>query len=322
MKTRMRRLRKSPAIRAMLTETTISSNDFILPIFVCPGSNKREPISAMPGQYRYSVDMLSGVCESMLECGVHGVLIFGLTEKKDECGSQAWAEDATTQQAVRYIKEHYPQLCVMTDLCLCPFTTHGHCGVIKDGSVDNDATLPLLEKAALAQAQAGSDFIAPSDMMDGRIKVIRQALESNGFHETGILSYSTKFASAYYGPFREAASSAPEFGDRKSYQQNPANAREALRESLQDIEEGADMLMVKPALAFLDIIKTVRDNTLLPLVCYNVSGEYSMVKAAAAQGWLNERDVVLENLSAMKRAGSDLIITYHALDAAGWLSGK
>ncbi len=316
---RLRRLRRTDGIRRMVCETTLSSHDLIAPLFVLPGHGAEEEISSLPGQCRYSVDRLPPVLSRLQAAGVPGVLLFGLPAHKDHQGSEAWDDNGAAQRATRLIKRDFPDLCVFTDLCLCPFTSHGHCGVLNGQEIDNDATLPLLAKAALSLAHAGADFIAPSDMMDGRVAAIRNALDAAGMEMTGILSYSTKFASAFYGPFREAAHSAPAFGDRRGYQMDPANAREAVRESLQDEAEGADMLMVKPALAFLDVIRAVREATRLPLACYNVSGEYAMVKAAAERGWIDERRVVLESLIGMKRAGADLIITYHALDAAGWL---
>lgn len=316
---RLRRLRRSDAIRRMVRETALAPDDFLYPLFVLPGENRVEPILSLPGQMRYSVDRLPPVLQRLCDAGIPGVLLFGLPASKDETGSEAWNDEGATQNATRLIKREFPQLCVFTDLCLCPFTTHGHCGVLNGEEVDNDATLPLLAKAALSQARAGADFVAPSDMMDGRVAAIRSVLDREGLCATGILSYSTKFASAFYGPFREAAGSAPAFGDRKAYQMDPANAREAVRESLQDEAEGADMLMVKPALAFLDVIRAVREVSRLPLACYNVSGEYAMVKAAAERGWIDEKRVVLELLTGMKRAGADLIISYHAPDAAKWL---
>ena len=323
MKTRMRRLRRNATIRNMLSETSLAPHDLIMPLFVLPGAGRCEEINGMPGQLRRSVDRLPEFCAQLVEAGVPAVLIFGLPQQKDETGSEAWSETGATQEAVRIIKREFPQLCVITDVCLCPYTTHGHCGLVgRDGAVLNDETLPLLARVALSHARAGADFFAPSDMMDGRVAAIRAVLEAEGCAETGIIAYSTKFASAFYGPFREAAGSAPAFGDRSGYQLSPANAREALRESLLDETEGADMLMVKPALAYLDIVKSVRENSRLPLLCYNVSGEYAMVKAAAEKGWLEERRTVLEMLLSMKRAGADLIITYHALDAARWLRGQ
>lgn len=317
---RLRRLRGSEAVRRMVRETTLAVADLIMPLFVLPGTDREEEISSLPGQKRYTVDRLPPVLTRIRDAKIPGVLLFGLPEHKDGTGSEAWSDEGAAQRATRLIKADFPELCVFTDLCLCPFTSHGHCGVLRGQEVDNDATLPLLALAALSQARAGADFIAPSDMMDGRVGAIRSALDQGDFSTTGILSYSTKFASAFYGPFREAAQSAPSFGDRRGYQIDPANTREAVRESLLDEAEGADMLMVKPALAFLDVIRAVREATRLPLVCYNVSGEYAMVKAAAERGWLDEERTVLEILTSMKRAGADLIITYHALDASAWLN--
>ncbi len=316
---RMRRLRSNNAIRSLLKETTLTPNDFIMPLFLVEGSGICEEISAMPGQFHYSIDMLSGIIKDICQAGIKAVLLFGSTSAKDPAGSSAWNDSGITQQGIRTVRELAPELLIITDTCLCAYTDHGHCGVITGQDIDNDISLENLSKTALSHAAAGADFVAPSDMMDGRILAIRESLDEAGYQNTGIISYSTKFASAFYGPFREAADSAPQFGDRRSYQMQPANSREALQESLLDEEEGADMLMVKPALAYLDIIKEIKNNTLLPLVCYNVSGEYSMVKAAAQNGWIDEKSVVLETLLGMKRAGADLIITYHALDAARWI---
>ena len=316
---RMRRLRSSAAVRSLLKETELTVDDFILPLFVVAGQGVEEEIASMPGQKHYSLDTLIAAVGKVTDAGIKAVLLFGGAVEKDDQGSEAWAEDGVVPQAVRLLKKEFPQLLVITDLCLCAYTDHGHCGVINDGEIVNDRSVVNLCKVALAQARAGVDFVAPSDMMDGRVREIREKLDNAGFSRVGIISYSTKFASAYYGPFREAADSAPQFGDRKSYQMQPANCREALLESMLDEEEGADMLMVKPALAYFDVIKNLREKTLLPIVCYNVSGEYSMVKAAAEKGWIDEKSVVLETLLGMKRAGADLIITYHAVEAAHWL---
>ncbi len=274
----------------------------------------------MPGIFRYSVDLLPQEVEEIAKLGIPGVLLFGIPEDKDEVGSQAYHPKGIVQQAIQAIKKAVPELIVVTDVCLCEYTSHGHCGIVVDGKIDNDQTLPLLARTALSHAEAGADIVAPSDMMDGRVKVVREALEGAGFHDTLILSYAAKYASAFFGPFRDAAKSTPQFGDRRSYQMDPANWREALREVEQDIAEGADMIMVKPALAYLDVIRTVRDNFNYPLVAYNVSGEFAMVKAAAKCGWLDERQVIPEILMAIKRAGADIIITYHAKEAAQWLT--
>ena len=316
---RMRRLRANSAVRSMLQETTLSASDFIMPLFLVEGSNIREEISAMPGQYHYSIDNLEPIITKITALGLKAVLLFGNTSQKDSSGSSAWDKDGITQQGVKKIRELAPELIIITDLCLCAYTDHGHCGVVTGSIIDNDKSLKNLVNTALSHAEAGADFVAPSDMMDGRVAAIRAALDEHDYSDIGIISYSTKFASAFYGPFREAANSAPQFGDRRSYQMQPANAREALQESLLDEEEGADMLMVKPALAYLDVIRNLREHTLLPIVCYNVSGEYSLIKAAAERGWINEEAVVLESLLGMKRAGADLIITYYALEAVRWL---
>jgi porphobilinogen synthase len=318
---RPRRLRANEAIRSMVRETHLSPTDFIYPLFVMPGSGVQQEISAMPGQYQLSVDTMLKKVEETLELGIRAVLLFGLPESKDPVGTGAYHDHGIVQQAVRAIKARFPEAYVITDVCLCEYTDHGHCGIIRGETVDNDPTLDLIVKTAVSHAAAGADMVAPSDMMDGRIAAIRAGLDKHGFAETPIMSYAVKYASAYYGPFRVAADSAPQFGDRRSYQMDPANRREALKEARLDIAEGADIVMVKPALAYLDIIRDVRELTDLPVACYNVSGEYSMVKAAAMQGWIDERRIVLESLTGMKRAGSDLIITYHALDAARWLRG-
>ena len=318
--TRLRRLRGSAELRALVRETQLTPNDFCYPLFVVEGENQRRPISAMPGQYHWSVDQLMPEVEQAMAEGIHSVILFGLPSSKDEHGSQAYSDQAPVQRAVSALKRAYPGLVVMTDVCLCQYTDHGHCGPLCGGTVDNDAALKLLAQTAVSHAQAGADLVAPSDMMDGRVGAIRTALDGAGFQHVGILSYAVKFASAYYGPFREAADSKPSFGDRRSYQMDPANRREAMREAAQDIAEGADWLMVKPALAYLDILRDLRETFPLPLACYNVSGEFSMIKAAAAQGWVDERLVVLETLLSMKRAGADLILTYFAREAARWLA--
>lgn len=319
---RMRRLRVSEAMRSLVRETSVSVNDLIYPIFVAEGTDIKEEISAMPGIYQYSVDRLSEELERVKKSGVRAVLLFGIPAHKDACGSEAYNEHGVVQEAIRYIRQAYPELLVVADVCLCEYTSHGHCGLVENGKILNDETLPLLAKASVSLAKAGADIIAPSDMMDGRIGYIREALDAAGFLDVPIMAYSAKFASAYYGPFREAAHSAPAFGDRKTYQMDPANGREAMRELAADIEEGADMIMVKPALAYLDIVKEASLAFDLPIVTYNVSGEYAMVKAAAKLGMIDEKRVVMENMIAMKRAGADIIITYHALDVASWLEGE
>jgi len=318
--TRMRRLRGSAELRALVRETHLTPDDFCYPLFVVEGENVVQPIQALPGQNRWSVDKVLGEVEAAMAEGIRSVIMFGLPASKDAEGSQAHAEDAPVQRAVRELKRAFPQLVVMTDVCLCQYTDHGHCGPLCGHTVDNDAALKILAQTALSHARAGADLVAPSDMMDGRVGAIRSALDAAGFQNTGILSYAVKFSSAYYGPFREAADSKPSFGDRRSYQMDPANRREALREAALDVQEGADWLMVKPALAYLDIIRDLREHFALPLACYNVSGEYSMIKAAAANGWLDEKLVTLETLLSMKRAGADLILTYHAREAARWLA--
>jgi porphobilinogen synthase len=304
----------------MVRETRLSTDDLVLPLFIVPGSGVRHEITSMPGNYHLSVDQLGPEIERIMQARLPGVLLFGLPEHKDELGSEAWAETGVVQQATREIKRLAPELCVITDVCLCEYTSHGHCGQLSDsGEVLNDATLGLLTKTAVSHARAGADIIAPSDMMDGRVGAIRGGLDEAGLENTAIMSYAVKYASGFYGPFREAADSAPQFGDRRAYQMDPPNAREALREAALDVEEGADFLMVKPALSYLDVMRTVADAFPLPLAAYNVSGEFAMVKAAAAQGWIDERRVAMEILTSIKRAGADIILTYHALDAAAWL---
>lgn len=316
---RFRRLRATPAMRKMVRETRLSAADMIYPIFVEEGEGMTAPVESMPTVYRYSIDRLEEILPQIAESGVAGLLIFGIPRHKDEFATKAYCDEGVTQQAIRYIKKNYPELIVIADVCLCEYTNHGHCGVICGEKILNDETLPLLSKMAVSMAKAGADIIAPSDMMDGRVAAIRAALDENGYIDVPIMSYSAKFASGYYSPFRDAADSAPSFGDRKTYQMDPANRREALREIADDIEEGADMVMVKPALPYLDILREARDMTDLPLAAYNVSGEFSMVKAAAKLGWIDEKRIVMENMTAIKRAGADIIITYHALDAAKWL---
>lgn len=318
---RPRRLRDGAAIRRMVRETELNPADFIYPVFVTPGRGVKSPISSMPGIHHFSADTIVAEVREAYNLGIPAVILFGALEPhdKDERGSMAWAPEGPVQRAVAELKEALPDLVVMTDVCLCDYTSHGHCGIVRDGEIVNDESLELLAEAALSHARAGADFVAPSDMMDGRVGAIRSALDAEGLGGVGIMAYSAKYASGFYDPFREAARSAPAFGDRRSYQMDPANAREALREVALDIEEGADIVMVKPALAYLDVIERVRREVNLPVAAYNVSGEYSMVKAAVDKGWLDERTVVLEALTAMRRAGADLILTYHAKDAARWL---
>lgn len=316
---RFRRLRSNESIRSLVRETRVDKKDLIYPIFVAEGENIKKPVESMPNVYQYSLDRLDEILAEISESSIAGILIFGIPKHKDELASGAYDENGITQQAIRYIKVKYPSMLIIADVCLCEYTSHGHCGVVCGHKILNDETLPLLSRMAVSLAKAGADIIAPSDMMDGRVSAIRNALDENGFADTPILSYSAKFASAYYSPFRDAAESAPEFGDRKSYQMDYANGKEALREIEDDIEEGADMVMVKPALVYLDVVKAASERFDLPLVAYNVSGEYAMVKAAAEKGWIDEKKIVSENLIAIKRAGADIIITYHALDAAKWI---
>ena len=317
---RPRRLRRTPAIRDMVRETSLSVKDFIAPLFVKHGQGEKEPISTMPGQYHFSVDTIVKEAEELWGLGIPSIIFFGLPDKKDAEGSRSWAEDGIVQQAVSAIKGRLPEMAVITDVCLCEYTDHGHCGVIKDGKVDNDATLELLARQAVTHAKAGADFVAPSDMMDGRVAAIRNALDTENFQDIGILSYAVKYASAFYGPFREAADSAPQFGDRSGYQMDPANAIEALKEAELDMEEGADIITVKPAMPYLDIIRRVRELSLVPVAAYNVSGEYAMVKAAGMKGWIDEKKVMMEMLISIKRAGADMILTYFAKEAAGILN--
>jgi porphobilinogen synthase len=313
---RLRRLRRTEGLRALAREISLTPEDFIYPLFVRPGRNVREPISSMPGQFRFTVDRLEAEVEEIVRLGIRAVLLFGLAERKDPEAREAWEENGLVPQAVRRIKVIAPELVVITDVCVCAYTDHGHCGIVRDGRVDNDATLALLARMALAHAAAGADLVAPSAMMDGQVRAIREALDEASFVDVGIMAYSAKFASAFYGPFREAADSAPRFGDRRSYQMDPPNAREALREIERDIAQGADIIMVKPALAYLDVIRRARERFDHPLAAYNVSGEYSMVKAAAQMGWLDEERAMMEILIAIKRAGADRIITYFAKEAA------
>ena len=318
--TRLRRLRATHALRGLVRETSLAASDLVYPLFVAHGANRREPIAAMPGIDRLSIKHAVEEAAVAAELGVPAVLLFGIPASKDEEGSGAWDDEGVVQLAARALKEALPNLIVITDLCLCEYTSHGHCGALRaDGSVDNDATLELLTRTAISQARAGADMIAPSDMMDGRVGAVRQALDEHGYTETPILAYSAKFASAFYGPFRDAAGSAPAFGDRRGYQMDPANGYEALRETHLDVEEGADIVMIKPALPYLDVISAVKRETGMPVAAYNVSGEYAMVKAAAAAGALDERTAVLEALTCIRRAGADIIVSYHAKDAARWL---
>lgn len=316
---RFRRLRTSEAMRSFVRENRVTVEDLIYPMFVVEGENLKNPVPSMPDIYQYSLDRMGEELERVDRLGVPAILLFGIPAHKDEKGSGAYDPDGITQRAIRRIKEKYPKLLIIADVCLCEYTSHGHCGLVHGEEILNDETLPLLAKMALTMAQAGADIVAPSDMMDGRVGAIRETLDANGFYHVPILSYSAKYASGYYGPFRDAAGSAPHFGDRKSYQMDPANGREAMREILDDLDEGADMIIVKPALAYLDILKTAREKVSEPIIAYNVSGEYSMVKAAAANGWIDEKRIVMENMVGMKRAGADRIITYHALDIAKWL---
>lgn len=316
---RFRRLRRDERIRSMMQETRLHPKNFIYPVFVTEGEKIKNPVASMPGVFQYSVDRLDEIMEQIKEAAIGGIMLFGIPQHKDPQGSQAYAADGVTRRAVRFIKEHYPAIYIVVDVCLCEYTSHGHCGIVCGNEILNDETLPYLVKMAVSLVEAGADMVAPSDMMDGRIAAIRKGLDEAGFTQVPIMAYSAKFASAYYGPFREAAHSAPEFGDRRSYQMDCANGQEALREIGADIEEGADIVMVKPALAYLDVLREAALTFDMPLAVYNVSGEYAMVKAAAANGWIDERRVVMENLTAMKRAGARVIITYHALDAVRWI---
>ena len=320
-KLRPRRMRLSKGIRSLVRETSLSVKDFVYPLFVVPGENIVEPIPSMPGCNHLSVDKAVELAQEIFALGIPAVEVFGLPEYKDEIGSSAWDLKSPVQRAVAAIRKTVPELVLVGDVCLCQYTSHGHCGKLDGQYVDNDATLELLAKVAVSQAEAGADIVAPSDMMDGRVAAIRDALDDNGFSKVSIMSYAVKYASGYYGPFRDAADSTPQFGDRRGYQMDPANRREAMKEVALDLAEGADIIMVKPALAYLDIVREVRDAIDRPVAVYNVSGEYAMVKAAAANGWIDEERIVLETLTGMKRAGADIIITYHAIDAAKWLRG-
>ncbi len=317
---RMRRLRKSPAIRSLVRESQLDAGDLIFPLFIVEGKGIKKEIPAMPGIFHFSVDRLAAEIDELSRLRIPAVLLFGVVNSKDETGSPALDPEGVVQQAVHTIKKAAPQMIVVTDICLCEYTSHGHCGVIVNGDVDNDRTLPLLARMALSHASSGADMVAPSDMMDGRVRFIRQALDDNGFNHIPILSYAAKYASAFYGPFREAAGSTPQFGDRRSYQMDPHNVREALREIEEDINEGADIVMVKPALAYLDVISKARERFNCPLAAYNVSGEYAMVKAAASRGWIDDKRITLEILGSIKRAGAEIIISYHAKEAAAWLA--
>ncbi len=313
---RPRRMRRNTTLRAMIRETRLSASQMIYPLFIIPGKGKREPVPSMPGVDRISVDQLKQEAASCMKVGINSVILFGLPEKKDGVGSGAYANNGIIQQAIKELKNTTPKMNVITDVCLCEYTDHGHCGCLVGHEVDNDATLELLAKTALSHARAGADMVAPSDMMDGRISEIRSALDENGFHMVPIMSYAVKYASAFYGPFRDAADCAPRFGDRRSYQMDPANSREALREATLDVEEGADILMVKPAVAYLDIISRLRDEFDLPIAAYHVSGEYAMIKAAAEKGWIDGERVMAETLLSIRRAGADIILTYFAKDMA------
>jgi porphobilinogen synthase len=317
--TRLRRLRRTGAIREMFRETTLSVNDFIYPLFIVEGDNIKKEIASMPAQFQFSIDQVLFECGELVELGIKAVILFGIPHEKDEKGTQAYAEDGIIQKATRAIKAAYPELLVITDVCLCEYTSHGHCGAIENGDVLNAQTLELLSMEAVSHAASGADMVAPSDMMDGRVGAIRKALDSHGFENTPIMAYAAKYSSAFYGPFREAAESAPQFGDRKTYQMDPGNSDEALREIALDISEGADIVMVKPALCYLDVIRRTKDSFNIPIAAYNVSGEYSMVKAAANAGWIDGEKVMIEVLTSIKRAGADVIITYFAKDAARFL---
>lgn len=315
---RPRRLRSKEALRDLIRESAVSVDDLIYPLFAIYGSKIKEEIPSMPGCFRFSVDMIGEEAKEIKQLGIPGVILFGIPEKKDEAATGAYAANGIVQQAVKAIKKAVSELLVITDVCLCEYTSHGHCGIIKDDQVDNDLTLELLAETAVSHVEAGADMIAPSDMMDGRVTAIRSALDKNGFQDRPIMAYSAKYASVFYGPFRDAAESTPQFGDRRSYQMDPPNALEALREVMLDIEEGADIVMVKPALSYLDVIYRVKQEFGYPVAAYNVSGEYSMVKAAALKGWIDERRLVMEILTSIKRAGADIILTYHAKDVARW----
>ncbi|WP_393959167.1 porphobilinogen synthase [Priestia megaterium] len=320
--TRHRRLRNSVNMRALVRETYLHPEDFIYPIFIVEGEQKRNAVKSMPGVDQISLDYLNDEIQELVDLGIKSAMVFGVPAEKDAVGSQAYHDHGIVQKGIRQIKENFPDFVVIADTCLCQYTDHGHCGVIEDGKILNDPSLDLLARTAVSQAEAGADIIAPSNMMDGFVAAIRHGLDEAGFEDVPVMSYAVKYASAFYGPFRDAAHSSPQFGDRKTYQMDPANRLEALREAESDVEEGADFLIVKPALSYLDIMRDVKNTFNLPVVAYNVSGEYSMIKAAAQNGWVNEKEIVLEKLISMKRAGADLIVTYHAKDAARWLSDK
>ncbi|WP_226583444.1 porphobilinogen synthase [Halobacillus litoralis] len=317
---RHRRLRRTESMRALVRETHLRTEDLIFPIFVVEGEGIKNPVSSMPGVHQVSLDYLTEEMQELVNLDIRSVIVFGVPNEKDEVGSQAYHEHGIVQRAIRQIKEEVPSLTVIADTCLCQYTDHGHCGVVRDGDIANDESLTYITKTAVTQAEAGADIIAPSNMMDGFVAAIRQGLDEAGFSHIPVMSYAVKYASSFYGPFRDAAHSSPQFGDRRAYQMDPSNRLEAIREAESDVQEGADFLIVKPALAYLDIMREVKDRFNLPLVAYNVSGEYSMIKAAAQNGWVNEQEIVLEKLTAMKRAGADLIITYFAKDAAKWLN--
>ncbi|EMR05187.1 Delta-aminolevulinic acid dehydratase [Bhargavaea cecembensis DSE10] len=319
---RHRRLRNSAAMRSMVRETVLNKEDLIYPIFVAEGKDIRTEVSSMPGVYNLSLDRLGEEVDEVVSLGIPAVLLFGVPEHKDAEGTEAYHDHGIVQEATRFIKERHPELLVVADTCLCEYTDHGHCGLIEEGRILNDPSLDLLARTAVSQAKAGADIIAPSNMMDGFVTVIRQALDEAGFEDVPIMSYAVKYASAYYGPFREAAGSTPQFGDRKTYQMDPANRLEAIREAQSDIEEGADMLIVKPSLSYMDVMREVKDFSGMPVVAYNVSGEYSMIKAAAQNGWVDEEKIVMETLTSMKRAGADMIITYFAKDAVRYMEGN
>ena len=316
---RYRRLRATSTIRNFVRETNLTANDLLQPFFVVDGRNKKETILSMPGIFRFSVDLLLGEIKSYIRAGGRGGVLFGVSHQKDNTGKYAYAASSPVITAIKSIKKHFPDFFIVTDVCLCAYMSHGHCGIVEGQKINNDKTLPILAKMALSHAQAGADMVAPSDMMDFRVAAIRETLNKEHFNDVGILSYAVKYSSAYYGPFRDAAHSAPGFGDRKTYQMDPSNSREALKEAQQDVNEGADMVMVKPVLAYLDIVANLRRELTVPIVGYNVSGEYSMVKAAAKNGWVDEKAIVLETLTSIKRAGADIIISYHAQDALKWL---
>ena len=317
--TRTRRLRQNGILREMVRNVTINLDQFIYPIFVEEGTNIKEEIPSMPNQYRYSIDMLSGELKELKDLGIKSLLLFGIPKIKDEVGSEAYNDNGIVQEAVRYIKKNFPEFLIVTDVCMCEYTSHGHCGILNGNDVNNDVTLNYLAKIAVSHVKAGADIVAPSDMMDGRIQAIREALDKNGYINTPIMAYSVKYASSYYGPFRDAADSAPSFGDRKTYQMDFRNSKDYKREVIADTEEGADFIMVKPALPYLDVIKVVSEETNLSVVAYNVSGEYSMVKAASLNGWVDEKKIVMENMYAIRRAGADIIISYHTKDIAKWV---